>query len=55
MPWEGQEAVPIPSRAQWFKDLALPQLWLRLQLWFRSDPWPRNFICCVVAKKENKK
>ena len=30
----------IPSLAQWVKDLALPQLQHRLQLWFRSDPGP---------------
>lgn len=25
------------------KDAALPQLWWRLQLQLRSNPWPRNF------------
>ena len=28
----------IPSQAQWVKDLALPQLWRRSQLWLKSDP-----------------
>ena len=27
-----------PSPAQWVKDLALLELWLRSQLWLRSDP-----------------
>ena len=39
--------------AQWVKNVALPQLWLRSQLWFGSDPWPRNSIW--VAKKGGKK
>ena len=30
----------IPSLAQWVKDLRLPQLQPRSQLWLRSDPWP---------------
>ena len=25
------------------KNLALPQLWHRLQLWLRYSPWPGNF------------
>ena len=45
----------IPSLAQWVKDLALPQLWRRSELWLRSDPWPGNCICLRVAKKEKKK
>ena len=24
------------------------------QLWFSSDPWPRNSICCRAAKNRNK-
>ena len=44
----------IPDLAQWVKDLALPQLQHRLQLWLRSDPWPRNSICCRVTKKGKK-
>ena len=23
--------------------------------WLRSDPWPRNSICCGAAKKKKKK
>ena len=42
----------IRRLAQWIKDLALPQLLLRLQLWLRSDPWPGNFhILWVQGKK----
>ena len=29
--------------AQWIKDPALLQLWHRLQLQPRFDPWPKNF------------
>ena len=45
----------IPSLAQWDKDPALPQLQCRWQLRLRSDPWPRNSICCRAAKKGKKK
>ena len=44
----------IPSPAQWVKDLVLPQLWYRLQLWLRSDPWPGNSIGRKAAKKGKK-
>ena len=37
------------------KDPALPQLWHRLQLCLRNEPWPRNLICFGVAKKKKKK
>ena len=43
-----------PSLEQWVKDLALPQLWLRLQLWLGSDPCPRIFMCYGAAKKKEK-
>ena len=29
--------------SQWVKDLVLSLLWLRLLLWCRFNPWPRNF------------
>ena len=32
----------------------LPQLQLRSQLWFGSDPWLENSIFYEVAKKEKK-
>ena len=53
--WECWGTGSIPSLVQWVKDLALPQLWLRSQLWLGSDPWPRNSICHKVAKKRRKK
>ena len=36
----GSAGMRVPRLAQWIKDLALLQLWLRLG----SDPWPRNSI-----------
>ena len=36
------------------KDPAVRQLQCRLQMWLRSDPWPRNSICYRVAKKKKK-
>lgn len=38
----------IPSVAHWVKDMALPQLWHRLQL-CRFDPWPG---CGQIKKKK---
>ena len=37
------------------KDPAVRQLQCRLQMWLRSDPWPRNSICYRVAKKKKRK
>ena len=48
------DAGSIPSHAQWVKDLVLPQLQHRLQLWLASDPWPGNSICLRTAKKKKK-
>ena len=45
----------VPSVAQRFKDLAVPQLWHRLQLWLRFNPWPRNFHKPQVWPKKEKK
>ena len=45
----------ILGLAQWIKDLVLLQVWLRLQLWLRSDPCPGNSICHRVTKKKKKK
>ena len=39
-----------PCLVQWVKDPVLPQLWHRLQLWLKFDPWGM-FICHGVAKK----
>ena len=33
----------VPAVVQWVKNLVLPQLWYRLQLWLKFDPWPGNF------------
>ena len=38
-----EEAGSIPVLAQWVKDLALMQLWCRLQLQLPFDPWPQKF------------
>ena len=41
--WEHCDEGSIPSPAQWVKDLALPQLWLRSQLYLRYlIPGPRT-------------
>ena len=34
----------VPAVARWVKDLTLPQLWCRSQLWPRFDPWLGNFL-----------
>ena len=41
----------ISGPGQWVKDPALLQLQMRLQLQLGFDPWPRNSICCRVAKE----
>ena len=53
--WECWDIGLIPGPEKWVKDLVVPQLWLRLQLRLRSDPWPKNFICHGVAKEEKEK
>ena len=54
--WQSRDAGSIPCPAQWVKDLALPQLQLRLQQWLGSDSWPRNsiFLCEAKTKKPPK-
>ena len=47
--WEHWDMGSIPSPAQQVKDLALPQLWLRLRWALRSDPWPESSICWGVT------
>ena len=37
-----EDASLIPGLYQWVKDLALPQLWQRLQLWLEFHPWLGN-------------
>ena len=34
----GNAGMQVQSPAQWVKDLVLPLLWLKSQLWLRSDP-----------------
>ena len=52
---EHWDADSIPGLAQRVKDLAaLPQLWLRLQLWFGSDPWPGNSFIPRGSQKTKK-
>ena len=45
----------VPAVAQRVKDLALLQLWHRLQLWLRFDPRPRNFHMPRTRPKKLKK
>ena len=42
--WVAMEVwVGSPAWGDELKDLALPHLWHRLQLWLGFSPWPRNF------------
>ena len=36
---------------QWVKDLVLPQLWQRLQMWLGFAPWPGSFHILRVQLK----
>ena len=45
----------IPGPAQWVKDPALPQLWLRLRPRLQFDPWPGRSIGCGEAKNEKRR
>ena len=47
--------VQAPAWHSGLKDLVLPQLQCRLQLWLISDPWSRNSICHRAAEKEKEK
>ena len=50
LPWPGFDPGP-----EWYvKNLLLPQLWHRLQLWVGCDPLPRNFhMSQCNQKREN--
>ena len=48
-------AGSIPRLVQWVKDLALLQLWHRLQLWLGFSPWPENFQMLWRWPKKKKK
>ena len=39
--------------AQQVKDPVLPQLWCRLQLWHRFNPWPGNFHMLQTGPKKD--
>ena len=40
---------------QWVKDLALQQLWCRLQMELRFNPWSGNFHMSQVQPKNGRK
>ena len=44
-----------PSRLSGLKDLALPKLQHRSQLWLRSDPWPRELHMPQSGQKKKEK
>ena len=50
----GQESLRVPAALHEVKELALLQLWHRLQLQLRFDPWPRNFHMPRVWPKDLK-
>ena len=41
--------------AQQLKDSALSLLWLWLQLWYRFNPWPWNFLHAPGTAKQTSK
>ena len=43
----------IPSQVHWVKDLVLPHMWYRSQLWLGFDLWPRKFH--MPPRQPNKK
>ena len=42
--WEHWDAGSIPCLAQWVRDAALLQLWLKSRLQLGSDPWPDHVL-----------
>lgn len=56
-PWcEGISGVSVLSlaMAEWVKDPECLELWCRLQLRFRSDPWSRELHMPKAAKQTNR-
>ena len=51
-PRQHQDTGLILAQPSRLKDPALPRR--RSQLWLRSNPWPRNSICCGAARKVKK-
>ena len=47
--------VSTSLAVHWVKDPALSLQRLRLLLWHRCDPWPRNFHMLQVEPKKKKK
>ena len=48
----------VPTVEQWVKDLALPQLWPRSQLWLRFDLGPGTSMyhgCSHIIKQVSNK
>ena len=45
----------VPAIVQWVKDPVLLQLWCRLQLRLKFNPWPGNFHIPRVRPKKRKK
>ena len=52
--WDHWVTDSIPGLAQWVKDLALPQLWLRLRQTLGTDPWPQNSYAAGRPKIKKK-
>ena len=52
-PWGNMGLIPGPL--QWVKDLALPQLWCRSQMWLGFNHWLGNFQMPQVWPKKKKK
>ena len=45
----------VPAVPPWVKDLVLLQLWHRLQLQLRFDPWPGKFHIPILVQPKKEK